>query len=481
MPSDLFCRHLLILTLFPLLLTGCVLPHSSWMERLHLTAPAAFEQPVPSGRTVLTTAGERWWRLWNDPALDAYMDKVLAGNLDIAKAVERYRQFAAQAVIAGAVRSPQLNALGNARRAQTPGYIEDTTGGDYSFSASAAYEVDLWGRIAAGEQAATFAAQASKEDLRALYVTVTAQAVDTYFLAVEQQQQLDLNTRITTSYQDALEMVSLRYQSGLSPALDVYLAKQNLMGGKAKRPLYEHNLAVATHALSVLAGTFPEDKLPISRPSLDPDRNPLPAVIPAAVLQQRPDIRAEYLRLQARDQEIAAAIADRFPRINLMAALGRSGADSAFGYITGGFWNLIADLSAPVVDGGRRAAEVERRKAAFMEEIHTYRQKVIAAFKEVEDALSAIRTTRQRIDLLEQRLAAAEAGFRLAQERYTAGLDDYLTVLSSQVIRFDVESQLISARRELISARISLLRALGGTWMEADMNKKIQAAEARAR
>jgi len=474
-------KRLLVWILAVPLLGGCLLPYESWMPRARLDPPGDFTRQAPTADTVLADGGEPWWEAWNDPGLNAYMDAVLAGNLDIAKAVERYRQFAAQAVIAGAPRRPYLNFLGNAQRANTPGFPSDTTGGAYSFSAGAGYELDLWGRLASTEAAALFRRQASEQDLRALYVTVTAEAADLYFFAVEQRAQLALNKRLVASYRDALDMVRLRYRSGLSPALDVYLAKQNLIGGQAKRPVYEDALSSATHALAVLAGRFPENAFAMERASLTFDRNPVPDVIPATLVRQRPDIAAAYARLRAFDQDIAAAVADRFPRVNLMAALGRSGSDSAYGYITGGFWNIITELAVPIIDGGRRRAEVERRQAQFMEALHGYRQTVLGAFREVEDALSAISAGEQRIKLLGERLEAAEAGFRLARERYTAGLDDYLTVLSSQVIRFDVESQLVAARRELVSARIALLRALGGSWMEKDMTGKLGALRGRAR
>ena len=133
--------------------------------------------------------------------------------------------------------------------------------------------------------------------------------------------------------------------------------------------------------------------------------------------------------------------------------------------MSGNFWNLLLKLSQPLFDGGRRKAEVARSHAALAESVAAYQESVLRAFQEVEDALSGNRTTSIRIEHLMEQERATRATQRLALDRYLRGLSDYLPVLTAHVFHFNTQSQLLTARRQLLSQRISLARALGGAWM----------------
>jgi outer membrane protein TolC len=206
-----------------------------------------------------------------------------------------------------------------------------------------------------------------------------------------------------------------------------------------------------------------------------------PAGLPSEILARRPDIRAALLRVEASDARVAAAIADRFPSFNLLGNWGRSSVAFSTGDIKGEFWNISADGLLPIFDAGRRRAEVDRNRALFEENLALYQKTVLTAFKEVEDALVKNRTTEKRILRLEERVDATSGSLRLSLERYLQGLSDYLPVLTAQASDAQTRSDLIAARRQLISDRVSLARALGGEWMEQEMKERFTAENTEKR
>ncbi|HSM00628.1 MAG TPA: TolC family protein, partial [Candidatus Limnocylindria bacterium] len=292
---------------------------------------------------------------------------------------------------------------------------------------------------------------------------------DLYYLAVEQRAQIQLTDGTIASFENTLDLVTRRYVQGLVSALDVYQARQNLSFAKASRPVFEANLAEAEHAIAVLLGRYPERDLAGKMAELPETPEAFPAGLPSQALARRPDVQAEFLRVQASDARVAQAIADRFPSFNLLGNYGRSRTSFSTGDVTGIFWNLLANAALPVIDGGRRKAEVDRTEAAFRESLARYRKVVLSSFQEVENALVNNRTTEERIRKLEERVDATGGTLRLSLDRYLLGISDYLPILTAQSADFTARSQLLAARRQLISDRISLARALGGDWMEEEM------------
>lgn len=440
-----------------------------------ITSPPAPERflnaPPPAAAAAVQ---DLWWRSFDDPRLDALIERALAGNLDLAQALARQEQAEALLLGAEAARYPSLSLEGQSRRERSQSFGGTFTGSSQRLSLAAGYELDLWQKLRQRRSAAELETGASGEDYQALGLGLAAQIADLYYLAVEQRGQLVLADATSAAFADTLQRVEHRYREGLVPALDVYQARQSLAAAKARRPQIEATLAVAEHALAVLAGDYPATDPARSAATL-PDLTPeLPGGLPSELLLRRPDIAAALLRLQASDARIGAAIAERFPAFNLGAALGHAETALISGDISGVFWNLLLNLSAPVFDGGRRQAEVERSEAVFREQLARYQKTVLSAFQEVEDALVKNRSSAARLQLLAEREAAASASLRLALDRYLQGLTDYLPVLTSQGLQLDAEAQLLAARRQLISDRIALHRALGGSWMAEALAERSQ-------
>jgi outer membrane protein TolC len=229
----------------------------------------------------------------------------------------------------------------------------------------------------------------------------------------------------------------------------------------------------------VLLGRYPGRGVVNGQQGLPEEIPDFPAGIPSQLLARRPDVEADLQRLKASDDRIAAAIADRFPALSLTGSYG--GQSAELGDLLGSgniLWNVLLNIAQPLFDGGRRAAEVDRTRAVFRENLAGYHQSVLTAFREVEDALAAGRTGANRIARLRDAEQASAAALRLALDRYLQGLSEYLPVLTAQGLYFDSQSQLLAARRQLIADRITLARSLGGMWMEEELNKRTELVSA---
>ncbi len=411
----------------------------------------------------------RFWEQFNDPQLNQLVTEALDGNLTIKQALARYDQFTALEKISRASLLPFLNLAGSASQDESLSTMGSNEGTSLRLSAVAGYELDLWDKQGKGRDKSSFNRQASVADIKTAYISVAAQVTDLYFLLIEQRAQLELSDGIIDSQADTLARMESRYEAGLVQALDVYQARQNILASRAAKPVYQANLAKGSHALASLLGRFSEPGLGGEKSNLLKLDNEVLPGIPSELIARRPDIQAAFLRLQAKDAEVAIAVADRFPSFNLTAVFGTGRLDYT-SVISDTFWNLLMEAVLPVFDNGRRRAVVEQRKAIVEEELARYHQTILSAIQEVEDALASYRYGLVQLKLLEERHIATTATLRLAEDQYFEGLTEYLSVLTAQVAHFNVQRQLLSSRRQLISDRISLMRALGGDWMVNRMN-----------
>lgn len=418
---------------------------------------------------------EKWWEMFDDEKLNELMDEAFTNNLDITVAFARLEQLKAITRATSAPQKPFLDAEGKIMRESSPSFFGDYTGNSYRLSLLAGYEVDVWEKYKSQIKAAVLETEATHEDIKALYMSLSAQLVDLYYLAVEQREQLRLTDNTIASFEDALKRVELRYRQGLTPTLDVYQAQQNLARARAGRPVFEANLVVTEHALATLLGRYPDCGTSGDLAVISEIPDAFPAGIPSEMLARRPDIHAAFLRVKASDEWIATAIAERFPAFNLIGSYGKSSTAFVTGDIVGVFWNVILSAAQPIFDGGRRSAEVDRTRAVFKENLALYHKAVLTAFQEVEDALARNRFSEEHIALLKRQVESSANALRVSLFRYTEGLIDYLPVIAAQQNLYESESALISARRQLISDRIQLARALGGEWMDEYINKRIMA------
>ncbi len=454
---------MLILRFIPVLLflvSACA-PHSK-----QTVEPKKLPTSFSVSEANVQVQPDQWWTNFNDPNLNQLLSQLFRSNLSLAQGHARLSQAEAIMRQTRSFRYPNLTIEGQTGSTKL--------GESSQLSISAGFELDLLGKLAARADAGRLNYQASSMDLQSLYISLSAQLVDLYYLAVEQRAQLALTDAAIASYSGTSQRIEDRYRLGIAAAVDLYQARQNLAAAQANRLNYEHSLTVAENALAVLLGDYPGSQKFLQLAKIPAAPPQLPAGVPADLLTNRPDIRAALLRVEAKDAEVAATIADRFPTFNLIGSYEGSRSDITGSLISGDFWSLLLKLSQPIFDGGRRKAEVARNRAQFAEIVASYQQTVLRSFQEVEDALSGNRTTAAKITRLQEREKATAATQRLSLDRYMNGLSDYLPVLTSQIFNFNAQSQLLAAQRQLLSQRTSLARALGGNWMAEQLNTEHQ-------
>ncbi len=469
---------------------------------------------------------ERWWQTFGSPELDALIEEALRDNLTLRQAWARLAQANAGVVAAASGLYPHLDLTGDAgwrravttvetdspsfrsrlrdallkgaargvdsalRQAQSGGGSGGGSSGNTGLSASsllnaamqeqpptrltretrrfglslgASYEVDLWGRVAAGYRAADLEFQAGRAELESTAMTLAAEVADRWLRILEQQELRRILDEQLATNRTYLELVELRFRKGQVSALDVYQQRQAVSDVQRQIPLVQAREEVLRHDLAVLLGRPPGTELSIGNRELtDVPDEPVPG-IPAQLLTRRPDVRAALARLEAADQRVAAARADQLPAIRLTGGGGLE-ADDIDNVLDDWFLNLAGGLSAPLFDGMRRQAEVERTLAVVEERLADYRLTILRAIREVEDALAQERRQRALIEALDRQFKDAGNALRQAGGRYLKGLNDYLPVLAALERTQSLARGLVVARRELLGFRLQLYRALGGTW-----------------
>ncbi len=410
-----------------------------------------------------------WWEEFNDPDLNVLITEALSDNLTLKEAWSRLVQSRALAVQAGAALYPDLTGTGEAdysRQRSDNGSRNTISNEDYSLGVISSYELDLWGRIRAGRESALLEVTAAREDLNTAATTLAAEVANRWVNIISQQMQKRLLERQLQTNLTILELIELRFRMSMVSALDVYQQKQVVEDIMAEIPLVEADEQVLRHELALLLGKPPGTTLKISREDF-PEPAEIPATgLPADLLSSRPDLRRAGMRLQAADWQVAAARANRLPAIRLTAGAqyGKGDVDVLF---DNWLLNLAGNLTAPIFDGGRRAAEVDLRQALVDENLSAYRQAVLTAIKEVEDALVSETKQREHISALENVLGTARKALEEAGIRYRNGLSDYLPVLTQLLTVQGLERNLIQQQANLLNARVSLYRSLGGTWTDS--------------
>lgn len=441
--------------------------------------PAQLEIPAPPTDYATTQAesavqlSEHWWEDFNDPQLNQLLQQLFSNNLDLRQALYRLQQLESLQKISGATLWPQLNLNGSLSREQSPASPRDTTATNTRLSVAAGYEIDLWDKLRDKNKAAGLRQQAGERDVQALLLSLSAQLTEQYFLAVGQRAHLELLRQQTARKDAFLQTVTERYRAGLSTATEVYQAQQNLAIVATLIPDHQTTLVRAENSIALLLGQLP-GSISISNNELPQLNNVIDIGLPADLLTRRPDVAAAFLQLQASDRELAAALAEKLPAINLSATLGRSATHLAVGDIEGTFWNLALGLAQPLIDGGQRQAETERQQAIRAEKLTTYRQTLLTAFQEVETALVAETNSTDKATRLERQRQINYNNLQLTQNNYLYGLTDSRDLLLSQILQLDILSQQLSNQRQQISTRITLARALGGSWMTEEIKQQQQ-------
>ncbi len=455
----------------PLLLGGCFSMTPEYRQPdLGITTPESFQQAALE-KTPLQV-GDRWWEVFGDSELNRLVEEVLRNNWDIKQAAARILETRYQYVQVRAGRFPGLDVDGGYDRRKTGGgridrgVIFDT----YDIGLAAAYEVDLWGRLASASDAARNEILQAEENRHTISQTVVAETVNLYLQIEALERRIQIAHQSVKAFQRSLEFVNIRFRRGLVSALDVRQARRILAGAEARLPQLEQDLGINQQQLSVLLGRYPETQPPRAQPEDYYKRlAPVPPGLPSELLLRRPDIRAAVARLKALNEEIGVAKARRFPTITLTGSYGYTSSelDSLLRYDSE-FWNLTLRLFQPLFDAGRLKAGQRAAEARYQQQAAKYAKAILTAFSEVEGSLLARKKQQERRERNLRFLEEARATQRVAENRYIHGLTNYLDVLDAQQTRFEAEDNLALVDLSVMANRVNLHRALGGGWAEPE-------------
>ncbi len=431
--------------------------------------PAAWRD---AGGAVAVT--DRWWTSFGDAALDDAIARALDGSFTLQAAWARLAQAHAVGRQVSGPRLPEVSATVSAARQKSRfdlgAPIGEITPVTNSFTASvgAAYEVDLWKRVDSGVNAVARDIRALRDDIETIALSLAGQIADVWLdVRLLKAQRATLTGQLELN-QKSLELLELRFREGLGSALDVYQQRSLVSATRAELINVEAQVVIQVGTLAVLLGTSTgEAQAVVDRaPEALPELPPVPALgVPADLLERRPDVRAARRRVEAADYRVAVAVADRLPALRLQGALSEQ-SGSIVDLIATPLYSLLASVTAPLFDHGRRRAEVDRNRAVVEERLADYGQAMLRAMVEVETALQQEPHHVALAAELAVQVQLAAATVVEARTAYREGaLDNYLPVLTAIQGEQRLALQILGTRRQHLRARVTLYRALGGTWM----------------
>jgi multidrug efflux system outer membrane protein len=460
------------LVLVPLLLFASACTLGPQYTRPPIETPPAYRGADAAAPGAGSLADRPWSELFADPALDRLVTVALAQNFDLRMAAERVLQARAAYLRTRADERPAVGAAAAASttRASRAGAGALPAGADRDVSYVEAgfdlgWELDVWGRLRRLSEAARAEYLATDAARHAVVTTLVGDVIESYLVLRALDLELEIAHRTRDVATDSLRLTETRYERGIGTALDVRQAAQLLHTARGRIASLERQVAQAEHAISVLLGQHPgavARGLPLQALHAPAA---VPAGLPSALLERRPDIRQAEQALIAANARIGAARAEYFPRISLTGFLGaqsRALADLLTG--SAGLWSASAGAAVPIFDGGRRGANVRLAEAVQRELVIAYQRAIYTALREVSDALVGHRRTVEQRREQEQLVEALQASVRLSQQRYEGGVDTYLQVLDAQRNLFEGELDLARLRQQELTTIVQLYRALGGGW-----------------
>jgi outer membrane protein, multidrug efflux system len=436
--------------------TGCAIESKRNAADIGMPARWRHEAAVSSPRTPVDDA---WWRSFGNAELNQLVEQASANSFEIAAAAARVDAARATAQIAGAQGSAHVNASADASRQN----------GLKSFDAglAARYEIDFWGRIRAQRQAALDNLDAASFDRDTVRLTVSADVANRWLESVSLRERVRIAGDNLDATERLLETMQARERAGAATRLE--LAQQATLAAVQRRALTSlRQQADDSAAMLAALLAMPPSALTFETASLDTVIAPsIDAGVPSELLARRPDIASAEARLAAASANVSAARAAMLPRITLTGSAGYQG-ERMSRLFDAPLYNLAAGLVAPIFDGGTLAGNRDLAIAQKEELLANYRQSIVDAFADVERALNANSGAQRQLDEHAVELAQAEQTLNLAQARYRAGSETFLTVLDAErslATARDTDAQLRLAR---IESAVGLYRALGGGWRISD-------------
>ena len=411
---------------------------------------------------------DTWWTLFKDPVLDELQGRLVIGNENLKASVAQVASARAAYEGSRSAQLPTLSAGLSATRSASPSATTSANtrnpSNSVSLTATANWEVDLWGRLAQASGAAQASLQASADDLASARLSAQALLAQTYFSLRAAEAQGALLDRSVLAYQRSLDLTQARYEGGVAARSDVLQAQTQLKSAQAQAADSTAQRALLEHAIAVLLGVPPSNFNLARGPSL-PDAPEVPALLPATLLERRPDIAAAQRRVAAAYAQIGVADAAWFPALTLSADAGfRSSSFARLVSAPNLLWSLGPSLVEAIFDGGQRKQASAQARATADQVTAAYRQAVLTALQEVEDNLVLADQLQREAQLQQDALQSAQRNLEITLDQYRAGTVSYLNVVTAQTAALSSENALLAVRNRQLAAVNQLLKNIAGRW-----------------
>ena len=465
-----------------LLLSGCMVG-PNYKTPAAILAPS-FKEATPTsfaeqdgwkpGQPSDTKLKGDWWTLFHDARLNELEPQVDTANQSLKSAEANFRAARAQI---GYARSNEAPTIGvepsiaavrdSAHEPYFPSTLANNGEGNFVLPVDLNYEIDLWGRIRRGVTSAREQAQASDADLESARLSLHAELALDYFGLRSADAQEKLLDDTVTAYESAVQLTSDRFEGGAAPQSDLAQARTQLDQARVQRTDIEVQRTQYEHAIAVLIGKPPAE-LTLPPTPIDPASQvmpDIPGVMPAALLERRPDIAADERRMASANEQIGIAQAAFYPTLSLSAIAGFQGT-SALNWFNwpSRFWAVGPGMSETLFDAGRRRATKNITVANYDATVADYRQTALTAFQQVEDNLAALRVLENEARQQHEATASAEQSLDLFQTRYEGGVDTYLQVVTWQTAALNNQRNDLDILQRRLDASVLLVKALGGGW-----------------
>jgi len=417
-----------------------------------------------------------WWNAFGDPVLDGLIHRAINANLDLKAAAARVREARGARRVAGADELPQVNASGSYSRSRfsdngaqpAAAQAQGSDGSDlFQGGFDATWELDVFGGVRRGVEAADADVAATENDRRDVLVSLLAEVSRNYVEVRGFQQRLVLANRTISLQQQTLELAEARFKAGLTGELDVSQARAQLATRQSQLPPLQIGLKQAIHRLGVLLGEQPtslNDEL-AQDGAIPGTPEHVPVGLPADLLRRRPDLRRAERQLAAATARVGVAEADLYPKFRLAGNFGfQSGQFGDLFDMNSRFWSIGPSVSVPIFEAGRIRGNIAVREARVDQAAAAYDKAVLTALEDVENSLVAFVQEQSRRRTLSAAVDANRRSVDLANQLYSSGIVDFRNVLENQRNLYDSEDQLVQSARSVSANLIALYKALGGGW-----------------
>jgi NodT family efflux transporter outer membrane factor (OMF) lipoprotein len=412
-------------------------------------------------------SGSAWWSVYDDPVLDDLERQVAISNQTLKASEAAWRQAVALTNQASSGLFPTL--MLGAEGARSKSSPKATAANQFSTTASASWDLDIWGKIRRTVESDVASAQASAADLAAARLSTQATLATDYIglRIIDAQKQLYAET--IEAYRRSLQITQNRYQAGVAAKSEVITAQTQLQGAQSQLIGLDVQRSQLEHAIAVLIGRPPAD-FALAAVALSTEIPVAPAGVPSSLLERRPDIAEAERKMAAANAQIGVAIAGYYPDLSLSGSGGFSSSQvPGLLKASNSLWSIGGEATATLLDFGARSAQVDQARAAYDAAVASYRQTVLTAFQQVEDELAALRILEQQNAMQAQTVAFANEAVRLTLNQYKAGTVDYTAVATAQVTALNDTQTLLNIHQSRLVASVALIQALGGGWSPATL------------